>query len=157
MNRNLTLALATVAGIGLGAAGVATLDVAEAASGPHGWGARGSHGIVRFCAADRAGRLDDMLSFADSFLRLDENQRPAWDGLAQSLRGANGRIDAACAELGDGVGTSAPDRLAAIETLLGTGLDIVKEVRPAFDGFYATLDEDQKQALDRLMERRRRG
>ncbi|MEQ9639036.1 MAG: Spy/CpxP family protein refolding chaperone [Alphaproteobacteria bacterium] len=157
MNRNLTLALATVTGIGLGAAGVATLDVAEAAGGPHGWGARGGHGIARFCTADRDGRLDDMLGFADSFLRLDDNQRPAWDGLAQSLRGANTRIDAACAELGDGIGASAPARLAAVETLLGTGLDIVKQVRPAFDGFYATLDDDQKQALDQLMDRRRRG
>ena len=155
MNRHLTLALATVAGIGLGAAGVATLDAANAAAGPHGWGARHGAGMARFCEADRAGKLDDMLAFADSFLKLDDAQRQAWDGLAASLRGANGRIDTACAEVGDTAGMSAPAKLARVETMLGTGLDIVREVRPSFDAFYATLDAEQKAALDRLLERRR--
>jgi hypothetical protein len=152
MNRNLTLALATIAGIGLGAGAVASLDAASAAAG---WGQRHHAGMARFCQADRAGKLDDMLAFADSFLKLDDAQRQAWDGLAASLRGANGRIDTACAEMGDAAGLSAPAKLAHVETLLGTGLDIVREVRPSFDTFYGTLDAEQKAALDRLVERRR--
>jgi len=39
--------------------------------------------------------------------------------------------------------------------MLGTGLDIVREVRPSFDAFYGTLDAEQKAALDRLVERHR--
>jgi hypothetical protein len=36
------------------------------------------------------------------------------------------------------------------------GLEVVQEVRPAFDRFYGTLSEDQKQALDQLINRRHR-
>ena len=39
-----------------------------------------------------------------------------------------------------------------METMLSAGLDAVREVRPKFDAFYATLNDKQKRAIERLME-----
>lgn len=43
---------------------------------------------------------------------------------------------------------SAAARLEAVETRLDAMLTAVKLVRPAFDAFYATLDEEQKARID---------
>ena len=48
------------------------------------------------------------------------------------------------------------ERLAGLETMLSAGLEAVREVRPNFDAFYATLNDKQKTALDRLIDRRGR-
>jgi hypothetical protein len=46
--------------------------------------------------------------------------------------------------------------LARVELMLSTGLDIIEGVRPAFEQFYAVLDDDQKAALDKLVSRHHR-
>jgi hypothetical protein len=43
-----------------------------------------------------------------------------------------------------------------VELIFSTGLDIVQEVRPAFEQFYAVLDDDQRAALDKLASRHHR-
>lgn len=37
---------------------------------------------------------------------------------------------------------------------MATGLEVVRQVRPAYAKFYASLDQEQQQAIDRLMSRR---
>jgi hypothetical protein len=41
--------------------------------------------------------------------------------------------------------------------MLSTGLEVVREVRPAFAAFYDSLDENQQEAIDKLMSHRRHG
>ena len=97
------------------------------------------------------------LAFVESFVDFTAEQEPAWQQLTAAIRAGGAKVGEACAKL-EALDTSAtaPARLARIELLLSTGLDIVQEVRPAFDQFYAVLDDDQKAALDKLASRHHR-
>ena len=48
---------------------------------------------------------------------------------------------------------TATGKFARMETMLTAGLEVVKTVRPAFDKLYATLDEKQQAALDKMISR----
>jgi LTXXQ motif family protein len=90
-------------------------------------------------------------------LDLTPPQRAAWHGVTGLLTANAGAFE----RLRDQreallMPDPAPVRLGRIEALLVTGLDVVHQVRPAFEAFYATLDEGRKRRLDALIERRRR-
>lgn len=130
--------------------------VALAAAGRRGWGHGHGRGIARICGDQRDERLGDALEFADAFLRIEPNQTEAWSRLTAALKSGSARVGEACRSLEtDGWPAQAPEKLATLETVMAAGLDIVREVRPAFDQFYATLDDRQKEALDGLFDRRR--
>lgn len=122
------------------------------------WGGRqwgGPHG--GFCAAARGERVEDVLGLVESFVTFRPDQQPAWERLRDAVRAGSQRFDATCAALRDaGEPGDPPARLARLEQMMATGLETLREVRPAFDAFYATLDERQKAAIDRLVERRGR-
>jgi hypothetical protein len=118
------------------------------------WG--GPHG--GFCAAARSERVEDMLGMVESFVTFTPEQAPAWAGLRDAVRAGSQRFDATCASLREaGEPGDPPARLARLELMLSAGLETLREVRPAFDAFYATLDERQKAAIDRLIAHRGRG
>ena len=122
-----------------------------------GWGHHRGRGFDRICSDQRAERLENGIEFADAFLRLEPSQTEAWNKLTASLRAGSDRVGKACETLqSGGWPEKAPEKLAALETVMTAGLDIVKEVRPSFDAFYATLDDKQKAALDSVLERHRR-
>ena len=123
--------------------------------GRHGHG--GGHKLMRLCSERRDERLADLVAFVESFVDFTPEQTGAWTGLTAALDSGSARIDTACGELRTaGRPETAPDKLARFEVLLGAGLDAVREIRPAFEGFYAVLDAEQKDAIDRLAMHRRR-
>lgn len=126
------------------------------AAGEHrGWRQGRHRGFTRICGEQRDERLDDAIEFADAFLRLEPAQTQAWNGLTAALRAGSARIGETCDTVKAGEWPAkAPEKLALAETITTTGLDILREVRPAFDAFYATLDDKQKAALDGLLDRR---
>ena len=125
--------------------------------GRHGHGHGGGHKLMRLCSERRDERLADLVAFVESFVDFTPEQTGAWSELTTALDNGSGRIDTACGELRTaGRPETAPDRLARFEVLLEAGLDAVREVRPAFEGFYAVLDAEQKDAIDRLAMHRRR-
>jgi len=132
--------------------------VAFAAEGPRDWGRhRHGRGFDRICSDQRDARLSDALEFADAFLRIEPNQQAAWANLTAALKAGSARVGEACSAVqANGFPETAPEKLAAVETAATAGLDIIHGIRPAFDQFYATLDDKQKAALDRLFERHRR-
>lgn len=118
----------------------------------------GGHGPGRFaerlCSDERDAMLEDRLSFAESFVAFTPEQQPAWKQLTAAARAGSARVGEACGDFAAlQERTDAPARLAQLELVLGTALGIVQEVRPAFDDFYAVLDDDQKAALDKLTSR----
>ena len=125
-----------------------------------GWrhGGHGPGGFAeRLCSDERDAMLEDRLSFAESFVAFTPEQQPAWQQLTAAVRAGSGRVGEACVEFENlQEQANAPARIAQAELVLGTALAIVQEVRPAFDGFYAVLDEDQKAALDKMANRHRR-
>lgn len=123
--------------------------------GHHGPG----HGFMmgRLCSDRRSAWLDERIDLVESFVDFTAEQTPAWTALKEAVRAGSERIGEACSSLEE-VQDGPVGRLARMETMLAAGLDVVQGVRPAFEDFYAVLDEDQQAALDRLMERRgRRG
>ena len=121
-------------------------------SGHGGWQGRG---FERLCSERRDARLDDAVSFVESFVDFTPEQSAAWGELTAALKGGSASVGRACAELDDtSIPASSPDKLALLETAMATGLEVVRQVRPAYAKFYASLDQEQQQAIDRLMSRR---
>ena len=127
--------------------------------GGHRWGGRGgqARAFERVCGEERDERLTQMITFIESFVDFTPDQVGAWQGLVDALRGGSDTVGASCANLTPlPDDATAPERLAQVELVASTGLEVLREVRPAFDALYAVLDEEQKEALDGLINRRRR-
>jgi hypothetical protein len=122
----------------------------------HGWHG-GHHGrfAEHVCSDARNEILEERLAFVESFVDFTDEQEPAWQQLTAAIRAGSAKVGEACAAL-EAPDPTAPAHLARVELILSTGLDIVQQVRPAFDQFYAVLDDDQKAALDKLVSRHHR-
>ena len=158
--------LAGLAGVvALASLGAGVLSAASpspvAGDGPQAlaWQARGGHWERHgrmgpaFCGPNRDERIERMVGMVEGFANFTAEQQPAWEKLRDSVRSASGKLDTACGAMrGTGRDAPPPARLAGLETMLSAGLDAVREVRPSFDAFYATLNDKQKAAIDRLIE-----
>lgn len=147
---------ALLAGLGATiAGGTAAVAMAGDGFGPAAFRSHGGrHGVEYLCGERRERRMQDMVATVEGFATFTPEQQAAWDALKSRLDAGSQRLDAACESLPPVEGRPAPDqRLARMETMLEAGLAAVREVRPAFAGFYATLDEKQKTAFDRLLQR----
>ena len=108
------------------------------------------------CSEHRDKRIGRAVSFVEAFVDFTPEQDQAWDRLTATVRQSSAAIGESCSQLTDGDGpTGLPQRLARLETMMTVGLEVIHTIRPAFDTFYATLDERQKQAIDQLMSHRR--
>ena len=176
MNRKRLLVIGLLSTLGIGAAsgGIyamqsSSLSHGSGAHGPglaaapfmvgsmgHGWrghkrGGPGGH----VCRAANGERLDDAIGFVESFVDFTPEQSAAWQDLTAALHGGQERVRSACDEIEQAEETRrAPDRLARAEVMLSTGLGVVQQVRPAFAAFYDSLDEGQREAIDKLFSRR---
>lgn len=146
-------------GVGSQSMNTAKLELisAAAASGGYHRGHRRGHGARMICSDRRAEKLEDAIGFAEVFFSFNQEQKSAWDGLAGALRSGSDTIGKHCETIkANAEKTSVTGKLAQVETMLTAGLEVVQKVRPAFDGFYATLDKNQQAALDKLIQRRGR-
>lgn len=154
-------AFAVVAGLSLTAVSVDfsrpgwAAQAAAERDGRHGFGGR-HHGAPgrhfgRLCGERRDARLDDMIVFVESFANFTAEQAAAWNGLTAALRSGSDTIGAACDDLAAaGRPATAADKLARVEQMMEAGLVALRQVRPAFEDFYAVLDDEQKKAIDAL-------
>lgn len=117
-------------------------------------GRHGHHGFGRLCGPGRQARLDVMVGFMESFADFTPEQETAWTAFTASLEEGGKKLDATCEALKDADRpATAPERLARMELMMSTGLAALQDVRPAFEAFYASLDENQQKALDRMTRR----
>jgi len=87
-------------------------------------------------------------------LNPDDEQRKALDDLANASVKAAQSIKAACP---NDVASTAPARLAAMQTRLEAMISAVRIVQPPLDHFYGLLNDEQKARLTSLGEEQRRG
>lgn len=114
----------------------------------------GRHGMRMICSDRRAEKVEDAIGFAEAFFTFRGEQKVAWDGLAAALREGSATIGKHCEAMkAEGRQKTATGKFARMETMLTAGLEVVKTVRPAFDKLYATLDEKQQAALDKMISR----
>jgi hypothetical protein len=120
-----------------------------------GW-RRGGHrrGFDAICSERRNEGIEHGLAFVEGFVNFTPEQTTAWNELGAAIRAGSASVGEKCKELkAAGEPRTAPERLARFEAMATTGVGILKRIRPAFDRFYATLSDKQKQALDGLTSR----
>jgi LTXXQ motif family protein len=109
----------------------------------------GPHGRTRFCDV-RAVGLSQWRTYAlTQMLDLNKEQQAALTDLSAVSAKALVMISATC----QGPSTD-KSQLAVIQSRVETLLDVLKAVRPAYEAFYAKLDDNQKLRLDSLGPRR---
>jgi len=106
--------------------------------GPRGAGA---------CNPRTAGLAAWRIDLVERSIQPTDAQRPLLDALKTASTQAAQTIAAACPRI---LASTPPERLEAMEKRLEAMLQAVKTVRPAFDAFYASLNEEQKSRLDAL-------
>ena len=102
-------------------------------------------------------RIDGRLAFLKTELKISEQQKEAWDGLAQTVRNNaevhNAMMRSMMREMHDGdfFKKSLPDRLIVQETHMETRLQQIKNARESVDVLYAVLDNSQKKSADEIV------
>ncbi len=120
-----------------------------------GW-ARGWRGHPKICSDRRDRRIEDAIGFVEGFANFTPAQTERFEELAEAVRAGSASVGETCAALAEASDpVTAPQRLARLETMVAAGLGVIQRVRPAFDGFYASLDDKQKKLIDDLMSRQR--
>jgi hypothetical protein len=110
--------------------------------------------VAQMCGDDNqeiAGLPIDRIQQA---LNPNDEQRKALDDLANASVQAGQAIKSACP---NDVASTAPARLAAMQTRLEAMISAVKTVQPPLDHFYGLLNDEQKARLTSLGEDQRRG
>jgi len=162
--KRLTIAAIAVAGLMLGApviaqqAGPSPENKPSAERGPggprgYGWGSgmmmgpgmMGWSGGGMMCDPRAVGLAQWRVDRIERLIGPNEAQRAALDTLRTASAKAAETVAAACPQ---DFPASATGRLETIEKRLDAMLTAIKIVRPAFDAFYATLNDEQKARIN---------
>lgn len=112
--------------------------------------AMGPMGPARMCERGPA-MLSGWLAYAESRLKLNDEQRPAWTAFTTDLRGAADNLVKVCPELSQAHTGDVTAELARHERLLTAALDAIKVARPALDKLNAALTPEQRTQLAQLL------
>lgn len=121
-----------------------------------GWGpgmmmGPGMMGGGNLCSPRAAGMAEWQASRIESAIKLTDAQRDALKKLTEASAKAAEAMKAACPA---DAPSKAVDRMAVMEKRAEASLQAIKTVRPAFEAFYNSLDDQQKTRLDQVGPRR---
>ncbi|MDE0176255.1 MAG: Spy/CpxP family protein refolding chaperone [Defluviicoccus sp.] len=145
---------------------VALVAVTLFAAGPGGafahgrWasgGGWGGHGAARLCSDSRDAHIDDAIRFVEAFANFTPEQTGSWNALTTAVRNGSAKVGQAC-ETAEAAGrpSQAPQHLARAELALTTALGVLQEVKPAFVDLYGKLNDEQRERIDDLLDRKGR-
>ena len=147
----------SVAAFALAAIVILTASVAAqpAGPGPGGWGPGmmmgpgmmgwGGRGAGWMCSPQGAGLAEWRMQRIEQLVKPTEAQKSALNDLRAASTKAAETIAAACPKEFPAGATA---RLELMEKRMEAMLAAIKTVRPAFDAFYKTLDDEQKAKLN---------
>ena len=122
--------------------------------GGHGWSGRAE---ARLCSDSRDARIDDGIRFIEAFANFTPEQTGSWDALTTAVRNGSAKVGQACETAeAEGRPSQAPQHLARAELALTTALGVLQEVKPAFVDLYGKLNDEQRERIDDLLERKGR-
>lgn len=110
--------------------------------------------LAQMCGEDTQDIAGLPIDRIQQALNLSDDQRKALDDLGNASVNAAQMIRDACPK---DVASTAPARLAAMQTRLEAMISAVRLVEPPLDHFYGILTDEQKQRLTALGEEQRRG
>ncbi len=127
-------------------------------AGKHGWGgSAGGHAAARICSDSRDARIDDAVRFVEAFTNFTPEQTGSWNALTTAVRNGSAKIGQACETVAtEGRPSQAPQHLARAELALTTALGVLHEVKPAFVDLYGKLNDEQRERIDELLDRKGR-
>lgn len=99
------------------------------------------------CGASQPGLTDWPSEAIDKAVQPNDEQRKGLDALQSAATSAADMLKEACAP---DEALTPPARLAAVGKRLDTMLQAVKTVRAALDGFYGSLNDEQKAGFDAI-------
>jgi hypothetical protein len=139
--------IAAAAVVILGQTAIATAQPADRGWGPSmmGPGMIGPGMHMRMCGPRAAGFAEWRIARLEQVIKPTEAQKPKFDELKAASNKAVEAMRAACPT---SISTTAVDQVGAMEKRLEAMLAAVKIMRPAMEGFYATLSDEQKKVLD---------
>ena len=108
-------------------------------------GMMGWSGGGMMCDPRAAGLAEWRIDRIEQLISPNEQQRAALENLRMASLKAVETVSASCP---DELPVSAAGRLETIEKRLDSMLTAVRLVRPAFDAFYATLNDEQKARIN---------
>ncbi len=156
--RHFNIVLVLLAVFGLAAVFVAIDPLAQASRGFHHYRAGDrspQHVGLTFCGDSGLTHADRLGSFLSSWLELDAAQSESWIRVERELeQGFIWLRDTCDAFAADTATTTLPERLEFAETAMAAGLEALRAVRPAFEAFYDTLDDGQRQQLETVLNHR---
>lgn len=118
----------------------------------HGWaGHERGQTIAAACSRGSESHVAEAANFVGAMLELNATQAAAWNHVTQDLElGLAGLRDACEGLATHSEGSPAPERLAYLESTMTAGAETLRAIRPAFERFYETLDDTQRQRLDAM-------
>jgi hypothetical protein len=119
--------------------------------GPAGDAGPGTRHAARMCE-DQDARLAGMLAYAETKLKITEQQRGAWNAFADAAKASQKPMQDLCASRKDQPrDASMPQRLERMEAMMSARLQQIQQVRPALNTLYAQLTPEQQKTADGLM------
>jgi hypothetical protein len=143
-----TMAAVLVVGLGL---------AVRAYAQQHPGGMMGAHGdpaahFAEMCDTMEA-RQAGMLAFAEVRLGLTDAQRPAWTKFAAAVKLSSAPMKQFCAStVGQPMPKTLPDHLHRMEAMETARLERLRQITPAVEELYGTLDAKQKEMADHMVE-----
>jgi hypothetical protein len=116
-----------------------------------GFGTMGPTGYRRLCSPQSVGLYQLRMTWIERLLKLSDAQKPLLNELSARSMEARAAITAACPK--EPLETTSV-RLAAMEMRLDALSEALKLVRPAYERFYASLDDRQKAVVEAMGRRR---
>jgi hypothetical protein len=149
MKRKLLISAAAAtlaAGIGL-----SVPVLAQQGQGPRHEGGMMEHHFARMCE-NRDAHIAGMLAYAETRLKLSDDQKPAWNKLAATVKASTKPMDDICTKLKDAPPPKTlPERLERVEQIEQARLAQLQQVRPAVADLYQVLRPEQKEIADNFM------
>ena len=107
------------------------------------------------CAGSRDDRVKELGAYLGSALDLDAAQKEAWHQVEQELEQGMALLRDACAKFASNAAPATmPQRLAVMESAMAASTETLRAVRPTFEAFYGTLDEEQRHKIDEMSRHR---
>ena len=119
----------------------------------HGWAGQASSGhmVATACSRGSEDHIAEAAKFIGLVLELNATQAAAWDHVTQELELGLAGLRDACEGLANNSDDLAmPERLVYLESTMAAGAETLRAMRPAFETFYETLDDSQRQRLDAM-------
>lgn len=100
----------------------------------------------RICQSNES-MVPRMTTRLERSVTLTDAQKPDFEALKAAMAKAEATLKAACPTEADRNDRTPTGRLALAEKRMTAGLEAIRTVRPAFDAFYAKLDDKQRDQL----------